>query len=94
MADDAQLVFCPYSYIINPVTRGAMEIDIKGAILVLDEAHNIEDIARDAGSVDVEEDVLHSKSLSGLLLDSDVQNWIIVWPIIVSLSCIGLGGLD
>ncbi|KAJ4828057.1 hypothetical protein Tsubulata_049121 [Turnera subulata] len=59
MAEDAQLVFCPYSYIINPVIRGAMEVDIKGAILILDEAHNIEDIARDSGSVDVEEDVLH-----------------------------------
>ncbi|KAH9759621.1 Helicase ATP-binding domain-containing protein [Citrus sinensis] len=58
MADDAQLVFCPYSYIINPVIRGAMEVDIKGAILILDEAHNIEDIARDAGSVDIDEDVL------------------------------------
>ncbi|RVX15979.1 Fanconi anemia group J protein-like [Vitis vinifera] len=60
MADNAQLVFCPYSYIINPVIRGAMELDIEGAILILDEAHNIEDMARDAGSVDVEEDVLHS----------------------------------
>ncbi|KAH9693919.1 Helicase ATP-binding domain-containing protein [Citrus sinensis] len=60
MADDAQLVFCPYSYIINPVIRGAMEVDIKGAILILDEAHNIEDIARDAGSVDIDEDVLLS----------------------------------
>lgn len=58
MADDAQLVFCPYSYIINPVVRGAMDVDIKGAIIVLDEAHNIEDIAREAGSVDLEEDVL------------------------------------
>ncbi|EEF52880.1 brca1 interacting protein helicase 1 brip1, putative [Ricinus communis] len=59
MADDAQLVFCPYNYVINPVIRGAMEIDIRGAILILDEAHNIEDIARDAGSVDVEEDILY-----------------------------------
>ncbi|RDX73613.1 Fanconi anemia group J protein-like protein, partial [Mucuna pruriens] len=58
MSDDAQLVFCPYSYIINPVIRAAMDVDIKGAILILDEAHNIEDIARDAGSVDIEEDVL------------------------------------
>ncbi|KAL5557707.1 hypothetical protein UlMin_033918 [Ulmus minor] len=58
MADDAELVFCPYNYIINPVIRGAMEVDIKGAIIVLDEAHNIEDITRDAGSVDVEEEVL------------------------------------
>ncbi|XP_054795605.1 LOW QUALITY PROTEIN: uncharacterized protein LOC129301061, partial [Prosopis cineraria] len=58
MSDDAQLVFCPYSYIINPVIRGAMDVDIKGAIVILDEAHNIEDITRDAGSVDIEEDVL------------------------------------
>ncbi|XP_022769400.1 Fanconi anemia group J protein [Durio zibethinus] len=58
MADDAQLVFCPYSYIINPVIRGAMDVDIKGAILILDEAHNLEDIAREAGSVDLEEDAL------------------------------------
>lgn len=58
MAEDAQLVFCPYNYIINPIIRRAMEVDIKGAIVILDEAHNIEDITRDAGSFDVDEDVL------------------------------------
>lgn len=41
MADDAQLVFCPYNYIINPVIRGAMEVDIKGAIVILDEAQYV-----------------------------------------------------
>ncbi|XP_020079975.1 Fanconi anemia group J protein homolog [Ananas comosus] len=58
MAADAQLVFAPYSYIINPIVRRAMDVDIKGSIVILDEAHNIEDIARDAGSVDIDEDVL------------------------------------
>ncbi|CAL9205095.1 unnamed protein product [Musa hybrid cultivar] len=58
MAEEAQLVFCPYSYIINPTVRRAMDIDIKGSIVILDEAHNIEDVARDAGSIEVEEDVL------------------------------------
>ncbi|KAK7321841.1 hypothetical protein VNO77_32829 [Canavalia gladiata] len=58
MSDDAELVFCPYSYIINPVIRAAMDVDIKGAVVILDEAHNIEDIARDAGSMDIEEDVV------------------------------------
>ena len=38
MSDDAQLVFCPYNYIINPVIRAAMDVDIKGAIVILDEA--------------------------------------------------------
>ncbi|XP_023768865.1 uncharacterized protein LOC111917407 [Lactuca sativa] len=58
MAEVAQIVFCPYSYIINPQIRKAMELDVKGNIIILDEAHNIEDIARDAGSVDAEEVVL------------------------------------
>ncbi|XP_074586059.1 uncharacterized protein LOC141841763 [Curcuma longa] len=58
LAEEAQLVFCPYNYIVNPVVRRAMDIDLKGAIVILDEAHNIEDIARDSGSLDVEEDVL------------------------------------
>ncbi|MCI17889.1 fanconi anemia group J protein, partial [Trifolium medium] len=35
-----------------------MDVDIKGAIVIFDEAHNIEDISRDAGSVDIEEDIL------------------------------------
>ncbi|XP_042516047.1 Fanconi anemia group J protein homolog isoform X2 [Macadamia integrifolia] len=58
MAEVAKLVFCPYSYVINPIIRRAMEVDLKGSILILDEAHNIEDMAREAGSVDVEEDML------------------------------------
>ncbi|CAL5332001.1 unnamed protein product [Camellia sinensis] len=59
MADDALLVFCPYNYIVNPIIRKAMEVDISGAIIILDEAHNIEDIARDGGSVDIDEDALY-----------------------------------
>ncbi|KAM0942136.1 putative RNA helicase [Dioscorea sansibarensis] len=57
LAEEAQLVFCPYSYVMSPIVRRAMNIDIKGSILILDEAQY--DMARDAGSVDVEEDVLH-----------------------------------
>ncbi|KAL8141006.1 hypothetical protein V2J09_007027 [Rumex salicifolius] len=58
MAEDALLVFCPYSYIINPVIRRAMDVDIRGSVIILDEAHNIEDIAREAGSVEVNEEAL------------------------------------
>ena len=38
LAAEAQIVFCPYSYIINPIVRRAMDIDIKGSIVILDEA--------------------------------------------------------
>ena len=38
MSNDAQLVFCPYNYINNPVIRAPMEVDIKVGIVILDEA--------------------------------------------------------
>lgn len=41
MAADAHIAFCPYNYIINPVIRGAMEVDIKGSIIILDEAQYV-----------------------------------------------------
>lgn len=41
MADDAQLILCPYNYVINPVIRGAMDVDIKEAIVIFDEAQYV-----------------------------------------------------
>lgn len=74
MAEAAQLVFCPYNYIISPIVRRAMDIDISGSIVILDEAHNIEDIARDAGSVDVDEEslLLLQTELASLATDKAV----------------------
>nr|DAD46536.1 TPA_asm: hypothetical protein HUJ06_016473 [Nelumbo nucifera] len=60
LSEDAWLIFCPYNYVISPIIRRGMEVDLKGAIVILDEAHNIEDMARGAGSVEVEEDMLYT----------------------------------
>ncbi|KAG0329215.1 Fanconi anemia group J protein [Dissophora globulifera] len=49
LAANAELVFCPYSYLIDPQIRKAMEINLDSSIVILDEAHNIEDASRDAG---------------------------------------------
>lgn len=40
-AGEAELVFCPYSYLLDPVVRAAMEISLENAVLIFDEAHNI-----------------------------------------------------
>ena len=45
-AEDAELTFCPYNYLVDPVIRKSMGIDIRNAVLIFDEAHNIEDISR------------------------------------------------
>ncbi|CDY71351.1 BnaCnng72550D, partial [Brassica napus] len=58
LAENAELVFFPYSYIVNPVIRAGVEVDLKGAIIIFDEAHNMEDIAREAGSVNLDEETL------------------------------------
>ena len=39
-------MFTPYAYLLDPVIRAAMKVDIKHAVLIFDEAHNIEDICR------------------------------------------------
>ena len=45
-AAEADLVFCPYSYLLDPVVRRAMDVDVNNAVLIFEEAHNIEDTCR------------------------------------------------
>ncbi|UYV83980.1 BRIP1 [Cordylochernes scorpioides] len=58
LMQDAEIIFCPYNYIIDPIIRSNMEINLKGNIVVLDEAHNIEDTAREAASLSIKQDEL------------------------------------
>ncbi|CAH1801196.1 unnamed protein product [Owenia fusiformis] len=52
------IVFCPYNYLIDANIRASLSIDLKNDIVILDEAHNIEDSARDAASFTVGKDHL------------------------------------
>ena len=48
-------MLCPYNYLIDPTVRAAMGLDapLKGAVVVIDEAHNVADVAADAASTSV-----------------------------------------
>ncbi|KAG0244286.1 Fanconi anemia group J protein [Mortierella sp. GBA43] len=59
LAEQAELVFCPYNYLIDPHICKAMDIDLRNAIVILDEAHNIEDAACEAGGLELTMDVLN-----------------------------------
>ena len=50
---DARIVFCPYNYLLDPLIREAMDVDLKGAAIIIDEAHNVEDVCRSAASLEV-----------------------------------------
>ena len=48
LKNSAQLIICPYNYLVDPKIRSSMDINLQDQVLILDEAHNIEDSARDA----------------------------------------------
>ena len=50
LAKDAELVFCPYNYVLDPVIREALGLSLWNTVVVLDEAHNVEDTLRESGS--------------------------------------------
>ncbi|KAJ2450832.1 hypothetical protein EV183_004008, partial [Coemansia sp. RSA 2336] len=58
MASNAELVFCPYNYILDPRVRDAANIDLANSVVIFDEAHNIENAARDAASFEVTDKAL------------------------------------
>jgi len=66
LASTAELLFCPYNYVLDPSIRNALGLSIENTIVVLDEAHNIESILRDLGSGEFSEIGL-SKVLASLL---------------------------
>ena len=57
LMEQAHIIFSPYNYLIDPRVRASMKIPVKDNIIILDEAHNIEDAAREsAGGTFSQED--------------------------------------
>uniref|UniRef100_A0A0K0EHR3 DNA 5'-3' helicase n=1 Tax=Strongyloides stercoralis TaxID=6248 RepID=A0A0K0EHR3_STRER len=58
---DANIIFCPFNYIIDPIIRDTANIELKDSIIILDEAHNIESFCRSSSSFDfTEKEIIHS----------------------------------
>lgn len=67
----ADIVFMPYTYLVDPAIRGAMGLDVSGYVLVFDEAHNIEDACRESAST--EQDVEFFATLMAALLSCEAE---------------------
>ncbi len=52
------ILLCPYNYVLNPDVRKSIGLDLNDAIIVFDEAHNVETASEDACSVKVSVDAL------------------------------------
>lgn len=50
LAKEADIVFCPYNYLFDPVIRRSMGINLKNSVVIVDEAHNIESVCRSSVS--------------------------------------------
>lgn len=53
MVKQADVVFLPYNYLIDPKTRAGLDIDWEGAVVIFDEAHNIESVCSGSASFDL-----------------------------------------
>ena len=53
IVNKVDILLCPYNYVLNPDIRKAIGLDLSGAVIVFDEAHNVETASEDACSVSV-----------------------------------------
>ncbi|KHN70606.1 Regulator of telomere elongation helicase 1 -like protein [Toxocara canis] len=63
--EEADLLLMPYNYIIDPRLRRIHNIEVKGNIIIFDEAHNLESVCEEAVSVS-----FSSKQLSGCIREA------------------------
>jgi regulator of telomere elongation helicase 1 len=49
----AELIFLPYNYLVDPNSRDSLDIDFEGSVLIFDEAHNLEGVCADSASTEL-----------------------------------------
>jgi Rad3-related DNA helicase len=60
VAPGADITFMPYNYILEPSIRASLQLELQDAIIIFDEAHNLEDFCRSAGSLSIGTELLRN----------------------------------
>ncbi|XP_062282424.1 regulator of telomere elongation helicase 1 [Scomber scombrus] len=53
MKNQADVIFMPYNYLLDPKSRRAHNIELNGAVVIFDEAHNVEKTCEESTSFDL-----------------------------------------
>uniref|UniRef100_A0A672ZAE4 Regulator of telomere elongation helicase 1 n=1 Tax=Sphaeramia orbicularis TaxID=375764 RepID=A0A672ZAE4_9TELE len=71
MKQQADIIFMPYNYLLDPKSRRTHNIELSGAVVIFDEAHNVEKTCEESTSFDLTPyDVSSSiKAVDALLMD-------------------------
>ena len=76
----SDLIFLPYNYIFDPAIKKRMNIQMKNSILIIDEAHNIQEVCNDAVSRDLDTNMIEEilsdlKSLKIFLEENEIKEY-------------------
>ena len=70
--EEADVIFAPYNYLIDKQARRAQNIDVSNAVIIFDEAHNLESSCNESTSFDIS-----SYEIATAIHEVDGVKWII-----------------
>uniref|UniRef100_A0A8C3YH39 Regulator of telomere elongation helicase 1 n=1 Tax=Catagonus wagneri TaxID=51154 RepID=A0A8C3YH39_9CETA len=74
LKQQADLIFMPYNYLLDAKSRRAHGIDLKGTVVIFDEAHNVEKMCEEAASFDLTpHDVASGLDVVGQVLEEQTR---------------------
>ncbi|KAF2977327.1 hypothetical protein EK904_003295 [Melospiza melodia maxima] len=53
LKQQADIIFMPYNYLLDSKSRKSHNLDLKGTVVILDEAHNVEKLCEESSSFDL-----------------------------------------